>query len=333
MGVLGAFILAYYLGLFHSNKQKVLAIVHQDVPDLEFISALLYKPQLNLAGELQMERLGNRVSQIQFPNYAFQQLMPFLIALLLSAGVFTFSEYLIPANNGNLTQTFLPISEEESTRQIPQFQNATISISPPAYTGLEEEESQDLNVRAMVNSELSWEVSFSNTDSLSVFLVNNKNQKIAFQKVGNVYKREDKVISSGLYNIRAFHADSLIYSSDQYRIEAVPDLAPKIEPSTKELFSNYTEKDGADYSVKAQVSDDFLVSEVYLVATLARGSGENVRFRETRLSFDRKNFQSAQLEKKLDLKSMDFNKGDELYYFWVAVDNQRTEPNISRSDT
>ncbi|MFZ6664497.1 hypothetical protein [Peijinzhouia sedimentorum] len=325
---------AFRFRVFHSNQQKVLAIVHQDVPDLEYSSALLYKPQLNLAEQLQMERLGNRISQIQFPNYAFQQLMPFVIGLLVSVSFYALADYILPANNlGISTQRIAPIVDNEPKNYLPQFQHATVTVSPPAYTGLVEEERQDLNVRAIVNSELSWEVSFSNADSLSVFLVNNKNQKIAFQKKGDVYRREDNVISSGLYNIRAFHADSLIYSSDQYRIEAIPDLAPKIEPSSKELFSNYTEKDGAEYSVKAQVSDDFLVSEVYLVATLARGSGENVRFRETRLSFDRKNFQSAQMEKKLDLKSMDFNKGDELYYFWVAVDNQRPEPNISRSDT
>jgi len=333
VGILVAFIMAYYLGLFHSNQQKVLAIVHQDVPDLEYSSALLYKPQLNLAEQLQMERLGNRIASIQFPNYAFQQLMPFIIALLLSAGFFALSDYLIPSNKESLTKTILPISNEESTPPIPKFQNATISISPPAYTKLPEEKSTDLNVKAIVNSELSWEISFSNTDSLSVFLVNNKNEKIAFEKIDNGYTRKDQVLYSGLYNIRAFYDDSLIYNSDQYRIEAVPDLAPKITPSSKELFANYSEKDGAEYGVKAQISDDFLVSEVYLVATLARGSGENVRFRETRLSFDQKSFQSAQLEKRLDLKAMDFSKGDELYYFWVAIDNRRPEPNISRSDT
>ncbi len=325
---------AFRFGLFHSNHQKVLAIVHQDVPDLEYSSALLYKPHLNLAEQLQMERLGNRISQIQFPNYAFQQLMPFVVGLLISLSFYALADYIMPTNNAGIsTQRIAPIDKEKPTNYLPQFQHATVTVSPPAYTGLVEEKSQDLNVRAIINSTLSWDVSFSNADSLSVFLVNNKNHKIAFQKDGNVYKREDKVISSGLYNIRAFHADSLIYSSDQYRIEAIPDLAPKIAPHSKELFANYTERDGAEYSVKAQVSDDFLVSEVYLVATLARGSGENVRFRETRLSFDRKNFPSAQLEKKLDLKSMDFKKGDELYYFWVAVDNQRPEPNISRSDT
>ncbi len=325
--------LAIRLGLFQSNRDKVLALVHQDVSDLEYSSALLYKQQLNLAEQLQMERLGNRISSMKFPNYAFQQLVPFILVLLISAGFFAFSEFLIPLNKSNLTQNITPVAEEESAPMMPQFQNATLSISPPAYTELAEEKSQDLNVKAMVNSELIWEISFSHSDSLSVFLVNNKNQKIEFAKSGNVYKREDKMVSSGLYNIQAFYADSIIYSSDQYRIEAVPDMAPKITPSSKELFANYSEKDGFEYSVKAQISDDFLVSEVYLVATLARGSGENVRFRENRLSFDQKNFQSAQLEKQLDLKSMKFTKGDELYYFWVAIDNRKPEPNIVRSDT
>lgn len=68
------------------------------------------------------------------------------------------------------------------------------------------------------------------------------------------------------------------------------------------------------------------------MATLARGSGENVKFRENRIAIDSQNFKSEDLSITLDLKAFDFKPGDELYYYWVAMDNRSPEPNFSRSD-
>ncbi|WP_339700664.1 hypothetical protein [Algoriphagus aquimarinus] len=69
------------------------------------------------------------------------------------------------------------------------------------------------------------------------------------------------------------------------------------------------------------------------MATLARGSGENVKFRENRIAIDSQNFKSEDLSVTVDLKAFDFKPGDELYYYWAAMDNRSPEPNFSRSDT
>jgi hypothetical protein len=58
-----------------------------------------------------------------------------------------------------------------------------------------------------------------------------------------------------------------------------------------------------------------------------------VKFRETRIPISKKNFKTATLDVNLDLKALDFKPGDELYYYWAAIDNKRPEPNFSRSDT
>jgi hypothetical protein len=151
--------------------------------------------------------------------------------------------------------------------------------------------------------------------------------------MGAEFRLSDQLNSSGIYAVQAFKSGLLVYESAFFQIEAHDDLAPIIIPAEKELYAYHFHKDGTSKKVEAQLSDDFLVTEVFLVATLARGSGENVKFRETRFPIAKKNFKSAKLDLNLDLKALDFKPGDELYYYWAAIDNKRPEPNFSRSDT
>jgi hypothetical protein len=69
------------------------------------------------------------------------------------------------------------------------------------------------------------------------------------------------------------------------------------------------------------------------VATLARGSGENVKFREVKFPIVQANFKQANISKNIDLKALNFAPGDELYYYWAAFDNKQPTPNYTKSDT
>src|SRR5690606_27447058 len=140
---------------------------------------------------------------------------------------------------------------------------------------------------------------------------------------------KDRVKSSGIYAIRGHRNEELVYESDYFPLEAKDDLAPVIQPADRELYTYHFTNDPKIMDVQAKISDDFKVSEVYLVATLARGSGENVKFRENRIPVSRKNFKSEDLSVRLDLNALDFRHGDELYYYWAAVDNKTPEPNFS----
>ena len=168
--------------------------------------------------------------------------------------------------------------------------------------------------------------------------MSSRGQELAFRQTGDGYTYQDQLINSGLYAIKAYwhtdsKKDSVIYQSDFYRLEARPDLAPKIEPDSKELYSFHTIKDPKTLTIGARISDDFAVSQTFLVATVARGSGENVKFREVRLPLGQANFKDAKLTKTLDLNELQFAPGDELYYYWAAFDNRQPEPNFTKSDT
>jgi hypothetical protein len=213
-----------------------------------------------------------------------------------------------------------------------------LQINPPTYTNLPTKESTDLNATAVTGSLLKWRLQFSDHQHLSVRLVNSRGEELAFKKSGTDFEYRDQLVSSGIYTIKAYwltpaRKDSLIYQSDYYRLEAQPDLAPKIQLDSKELYRFHFLKDDKNLRISARISDDFKVRQTFIVATLARGSGESVKFREVKFPLPQSDFKEAQLTKTIDLKALNFAPGDELYYYWAAIDNKEPEANFAKSDT
>ncbi len=322
----------YFSGLFSQKKQESIALIHKNLSGAEYSLELLEVKDPNIAEQLQLERLYNQIENEPIPNVIFKGLLPYILGLALAGIVFFAVPYL-----SKESKSIALISETEkktvNVQKPPAFSSATVHIQSPAYTGLSSKESNNLNVSAVVGSVLKWVVRFNHSEELKVTLSNSRGEELAFKSAGRTFEYSDKVVSSGLYGIRAYWKDSLIYQSDFYHLEAIPDLAPRIEPSTKELYTLHFLKDSKILNIAVKVSDDFLVKEVFVVATLARGSGENVKFREMKFPINKANFKSANITKTIDLKALNFTPGDELYYYWGAVDNKTPQANFAKSDT
>ncbi|WP_339752439.1 hypothetical protein [Algoriphagus aquimarinus] len=334
LAILAFFVAGYYLGLFVTQRKQAIQVLHDRFPDLEFSLELLDKPSKNVAEQLQWERVNAnfRGGEVQLWH---KNTWPFLVALLLMFGVYGLSYLNLSDENSPHIQAKL----EDKVDAIPvanlpvELKSLEISIIPPAYTGLPKTSQSELSIRTIIRSDIEWIVSIKNSEGATLELINSNGKSLPFSKSGEKFILKDKVIGSGIYALRASRNEKVVYESDYFPLEAIDDFAPVIQPSEKELYKYHFTKDPQVMQVKAKVSDDFKVKELYLVATLARGSGENVKFRENRIAIPNKDFKSADLSVKLDLKSFDFRPGDELYYYWAAMDNRTPEPNFSRSDT
>jgi hypothetical protein len=88
----------------------------------------------------------------------------------------------------------------------------------------------------------------------------------------------------------------------------------------------------AKVNLHAVVTDDYGVKDVSINATVAKGSGEGVRFKQQKLSFGT-SFSSQelqyQLQKTIGLATLGMEPGDELYFYIMAIDNHDQE---KRSD-
>ncbi|GAA4398487.1 hypothetical protein GCM10023187_09200 [Nibrella viscosa] len=319
--------------IYQDKKPQAISLIHQRVDDAEYSLHLLDKPTLNIAEQLQLERLGERVQQVKMPALVWSSLGLYGVMLLASLAVHFAFPLLQTSPQPPKQQADMAVSAADEKPAVPVFRSATLAIRPPAYTQLPERRSSDLNATALSGSGLQWQVQFSHSRQLIVRLANSRGDELPFTKTGDRFTYSDRLVTSGLYAIKAYYQDSLVYQSDFYRLEAQPDLAPKIEPDSKELYRYHALKDPKTISIAAHISDDFRVSQAFIVATLARGSGENVKFREVRFPVGPANFKDARITKSLDLKALNFAPGDELYYYWAAMDNRQPEPNFSKSDT
>ncbi len=324
----------YFLGLLQSKRIKAIQAMHQRFSDLEFSLELLDKPTKNVAEQLQWERVN---ASFQGGNIQlwYKRIGPFLISLGIVLGVYGLSLLSIAEEKSPTVQAKLDDKSEAITvANLPiEMISAAVNIVPPSYTDLPKVNQSGLEVKAIKGSDIEWIISLSNSQDIELELINSNGDGLEFKREQDRFVLRDRVRSSGIYALRGRKNSTLVFESDYFPLEAVQDLAPVIQPADKELYRYHFTNDPKIMNVKAKVSDDFKVREVFLVATLARGSGENVKFRENRIPVPRQNFKSEELSVKLDLNALDFKQGDELYYYWAAIDNKAPEPNFSRSDT
>ena len=327
-------ITAYFTKLFADKQTDAVKLIHKTVGDTEYSLQLLNVSQPNIAEQLQLERLAEKLEGHKIPTAIDSKIWIPIVALMVSLVVY-FGYPLIEQNQENKTFS-IPTKANESPEELakaPVFSSAQLMITPPTYTKLPIRTSEDLNASAISGSMLKWQVAFNHSNSLAIKLSNNRGEELAFKQSGEVFEYTDVLQGSGLYAIKAYWKDSLVYQSDYYRLEAIPDLAPKIDPASKELYKFHFLKDPKNVQISARISDDFLVTQAFIIATVARGSGENVKFREVKLPISQANFKEASVSKTIDLKALNFAPGDELYYYWAAIDNKKPEPNYTKSDT
>lgn len=325
---------AYFTRLFQDKQSDAVHFIHQNIDDAEYSLQLLNVSQPNIAEQLQLERLADKLRNQKIPTAISSKIWIPIVTLLVSVGIYYAYPFLQKKQStpttSNTVQTNQPAEKIVKT---PVFNTAQLTITSPAYTKIPIKSTTDLNASAISGSSLKWQLEFSHSQDLTVKLSNNRGEELAFKKVGEVFEYTDVLQGSGLYAFKAYWKDSLVYQSDYYRLEAIPDLAPKIDPASKELYKFHYLKDPKTVQISARMSDDFLVTQAFIVATVARGSGENVKFREVKLPISQANFKEANVSKSIDLKALNFAPGDELYYYWAAFDNKRPEPNYTKSDT
>ena len=335
--ILGAIIgfgtMAYKTHLFQNKRNLALRLIHQKLNNTEYSLQLLDVAKPNIAEQLQLERLLSSIETAAIPNVISSKLGVYFIVFLAALGINYTYPALKKSNRSNTEFQQIQNPKSQISNLESQFISAKLTIIPPNYTQFPVRVESDLNVSAIVGSVLKWQLAFSNSSNLVVKLSNNQGEELNFKKNGDKFEYSDQLLTSGLYAFKAYLKDSLVYQSDYYKLEAIPDFAPKIEPNSKELYTFHFLKDTKNISVAAKISDDFLVNQAFIVATLARGSGENVKFREVKFPINQANFKEANVSKNIDLKALNFSPGDELYYYWVAIDNKRPEPNFTKSDT
>jgi len=153
---------------------------------------------------------------------------------------------------------------------------------------------------------------------------------------GDSYVRNNTLAISGFYNFKFTDTSGNEYSSSLYAIEVFEDKSPEIEVKELDQFSSFEPTDKKSFTFNTSITDDFGIGEAYIIATVSKGTGESVKFREEKLLFEetvKRGSKKLNLSKKIDLDLLKMEAGDELYFYVEALDQKEPNPNKSRSET
>jgi hypothetical protein len=193
-----------------------------------------------------------------------------------------------------------------------------LHAEPPAYTGVQPSEGGPRDLQVPQHSKVRW--CAVNADA-TIELGDGQSLQAASGKCA-----EWTAGDSAFWRSRSNPAQ-------RYTIRVTPDQPPQIAIVAPSEAVAVLKPEAQSAQISVNVSDDYAIAKATLHMTLARGSGENIRFtdKETPLpaSADPR---KRSWNKQWLLKELGMEAGDELYFFVRASDNA-PQPHIAQSPT
>jgi len=216
----------------------------------------------------------------------------------------------------------------------PQLIDQKVIIRYPAYTGLATLKTSVMDIKAIEGAEVIWQLQFDQEIKSVIMQSTDNDYPMSLDE--EIYSKRIALRNSGFYSFKFEAIAGTVYTSDLYSIEVVKDEEPTIQIKDLEPFSSFEVQDEKRIQWNTNILDDYGITEAHIIATVSKGSGESVKFREEQLAFDTaltKGEKQVSLSKNIDLDLLQLEPGDELYFYIEAIDNKRPKPNIARSDT
>ena len=343
---------ACFLILIFLNRKKsidpALIARHLDrtIPELEESSNLLVKTEtkLSVLESLQRSRLlkvlneqrarSSLPGQVLHSSWTFLGISAGLALLIALVAPLLFSKEKHLAANGIVLQ--INRDTNKGAKNLPlKIGSVRIEILPPEYTGKPRRTQNKPELRVEEGAMIIWRLSV-NQSLVAGLLILSENDTLHMQSTGAMtYTAQARLNESGFYYFILNDAAGSELRSDYYKLEVIKDEPPSITIVSPQLRTEIASGQTASVKLQAIAEDDYALTEAQIIATLARGSGEGVKFREDTLAFSSIQKDSPQrwnLREGLDLKKLGMAPGDELYFFIEARDNRRPENNRSRSE-
>jgi hypothetical protein len=305
---------------------------------------LLQNPlELTLLGQIQQlktaERLKEYWTKIKLKNNIIPAVIfgvcCFMIGWLLRySGVLSQKTFENSNVTDEKTMILQPLDTMVKLNIAPKITNQKVIINPPKYTNMSSVVGAKMQMKVLEGSTISWRVTFDQVLNGVQLQLGDKNLPLQFKK--GSYLKTISARESNFYSFKFLDTLNNAYISEVYAVEVYKDVAPEIKFIGLDQFSSFTYGDKQVLDFKTNVQDDFGIDSVSIIATVSKGSGESVKFREERLAFDnqyKKHAKNAVLNKKIDLVKLGMDPGDELYFYVEASDNKEPKPNKTRSET
>ncbi|MGC3945175.1 MAG: hypothetical protein QM762_11795 [Chryseolinea sp.] len=338
-GLAAAIVRIFQLRLFHVDEHSIVRYVNRLLPQLQESGDLLLRsPQdLTLLEQLQQVRTARSFSDsfesIKLPHQLLSSAAVFAGGILIA----TAGAFFARSTHTNSNTTQKPNDEQSHLQQqLPAaVKQLELRISPPGYTQLPEQRTKVFPISAPENSLVTWTIGFT-ADIQSAHLIFDGKDTVELKASAGTFVSQRKLESTGFYQLMWTSPSGERKHSDYYPIQLKKDNPPILKIDNLDQFIQLEAASNLSVDLKATLTDDYGLSDAYIVATVSKGSGEGIKFREERLRFDTpskiggKRMSAA---RRIDLIKLGLDPGDELYYYIEAFDNRDPKPNRARTET
>lgn len=338
VGIIALGLLALRKKLFHTNISYIISYLNSTYPTLEESADLLTtddEPLISLQ-RLQQQRVKTKFNllfpDIKFPHQLGRASMLMVVSWLVSGFLIT---DVTQDQSTTPTPELISLDSATTISNVPAgVKSVKVTITPPTYTGIKSFQSKSHDLKVPEGSVVNWNYEFDKPVDVAALKIAPKDS-FALKQASTTFTLAKKISRSSIYQL-VWKDKSSTHFSDFHRIEVIPDRAPDVQiielPQSFDLSYN----DKLQVNVKTKLNDDYQLTDGYIIATVAKGSGESVKFREEKIPFSSPSRIAGKdlvANRMIDLKKLGLEPGDEIYFYAEASDNRKPVPNRSRTQT
>jgi hypothetical protein len=310
-------------------------------PDFEESAQLLIRdtPGLTPLQRLQRQRAQavyrQNLARVErwLPPFGYRPALGVVVICLLLA---PFTDQLASLTGRFLSKNLANPALDSLPVSAMSIDNVAVRIEPPAYTGLAVIQSDQLDLEVPEGSRVEWNLSFDTKgDEFALNLTDERQIKLSPVDDGTLFAAAS-IDKTSLYRIQSLNSSGGQDLAGVYSLVVTPDRAPDIRIIEPEVTALEIPESGpARFTSRALVKDDYGVQTVDILASVAKGSGEGVKFRDQSLRFDNsvETDRGLVYQKEWDLQALGMEPGDEVYFTVMATDNRVPKANTGRSAT
>ena len=284
------------------------------VPALEDSSALLVRADSPIA-KLQRNRLVERMSIALTPaiisrtaarHVRFDAAWPAL-SLVTALAMWGWQR----------AQQAAPVSPAARALIAAQTSDIVVRITPPGYTRVARFESAPRDLQAPQHSLVEWCPKVPQAADAALEL------------------SDGKVLQLGRQCARWTATESVFWRwrGKRYNLRVLADQAPQVSIAAPRDMLQILTAGTTNATMTVTVRDDYAIKRASLHMTLARGSGENIRFSDREVPLPAAgDARARRWSKNWSLAELGMEPGDELYFFVRATDNAQP-PQTTTSPT
>ena len=291
------------------------------VPEMEDSAALLAQEPETPVARLQRQRLFKRIEAALPPRRVRAIVaahVPFgwtwLAANLALAGL-AWGSALLPHAAGTPAQPAHASGRQSSAPAA--HAGLVVTLAPPPYTGVAPSSSAPKDVQVPEQTAVEWCLVEPQTPDEAIEL------------------SDGQTLHAGRRCARWTATESIFWRwrGTRYTLKVIPDQPPEIAVTQPNEMTKDLPRDAQNAAIAVTVTDDYRVQQATLHLTLARGSGENIRFSDRELPLPASNDpRRRSWSRNWLLTDLGMEPGDELYFFVRAGDNA-ARPHTVQSPT